>query len=196
MEKGLDFLDLKKCRNCGKEFSVLYPHLYRYKVRYGGEGHYHYFCSWGCLRANEQNKEKSDMEKMKKDGSPAKKPGRKPKTIEAVNENADEAMVPAVSVSGQIKILTDEPEDVSVVCTGDTYTGEPEKKITKPVNYAGYDVAAIRHPELGEFYFDKKYNSIDWRTEEGDEVSMSPWMWKKLLDELPKMMAVLGVDPE
>ena len=259
MEKGLDFLELKKCWHCGKEFSVLYPHLYRFKITYGGKGHYHYFCSWGCLRANEQNKdkEKNDMEKMKKDGTPAKKPVRKPKAkeeivisaaeiIKSAEANAKEidkliaahdariaAERPELNISGQIKIVTPEPDAVEIEapeaggmaeavkgmkdaaeeffgacedmgltlntkieCQDNTYTGEPEKKITKPVNYDGYDVVAIRHPELGEFYFDKKYNSIDWRTEEGDEIGMPPWLWKKLRDELPKIMAVLGVDPE
>lgn len=71
---------------------------------------------------------------------------------------------------------------------------EPEKpKITRPVNYMGLDITAVRHPELGEFYYDKKFNSIDWRTEGGDEVSMSPMYWKKLIKELPRILTVLGV---
>lgn len=193
MEKGLDFLDLKKCLNCGKEFSVLYPHLYRYKVRYGGEGHYHYFCSWGCLRANEQNKERNDMEKMKKDGTPAKKPGRNPKTVEAVNEQVDEKLMAAVSVNGKIKILTDEPEDVSVVCTGDTYTGDPEKEPTVREQLV---TTAVKHPDLGEFYYHQKYETIDWLTLEDDEVSLSPYWWKRLISDLPEILKVLGVDPE
>ena len=74
---------------------------------------------------------------------------------------------------------------------------EPEKpKITRPVNYMGLDITAVRHPDLGEFYYDKKFNSIDWRTEGGDEVSMGPVFWKCLVNELPKIIAVLGVDPE
>lgn len=66
-------------------------------------------------------------------------------------------------------------------------------KITKPVNYDGYDVTAIRHPAIGEFYYDRKFNSIDWRTEEGDEVSMAPALWRELTEQLPKIMEILGV---
>ena len=53
---------------------------------------------------------------------------------------------------------------------------------------------AVKHPELGEFYFDRKYNSIDWRTADGDEVSMAPAFWIQMIDELPEIMKVLGVN--
>ena len=76
-------------------------------------------------------------------------------------------------------------------------TEAPSKqKITRPVNYMGLDIAAVRHPVLGEFYYDKKHNHIDWYDGEGDEVSMDPVFWKRLVEDLPRIMAVLGVDPE
>lgn len=67
-------------------------------------------------------------------------------------------------------------------------------KITKPVNYSGFDVSAIRDRELGEFYFDHDHNCIDWRNGLGDEISLGPIGWKILLDRLPKILQVLGVD--
>ena len=84
----------------------------------------------------------------------------------------------------------------------DTFFGQCEEMglkldkaepITKPVNYDGLEVAAVRHTELGEFHYDKKYASIDWRTPEGDEVSMPPAMWIMMVHELPKILNVLGV---
>jgi hypothetical protein len=57
-----------------------------------------------------------------------------------------------------------------------------------------YEVTGIRTDNFGEFYFDKKFNSIDWRTEEGDEIGMSPLGWKNLINELPDIMRELGVD--
>ena len=45
---GMDWLEMKKCRSCGKKFAVLYPHLWRYKRARGSKTDY--FCSWGCLR--------------------------------------------------------------------------------------------------------------------------------------------------
>lgn len=63
----------------------------------------------------------------------------------------------------------------------------------KPVNYDGYEVSAIRSEALGEFYFDRKFNSLDWRTAEGEEIGMSPDGWKMLMNELPKIMGILGI---
>ena len=63
----------------------------------------------------------------------------------------------------------------------------------KTVNYDGYEVSAIRSEALGEFYFDRKFNSLDWRTAEGEEIGMSPDRWKMLMNELPKIMEILGI---
>jgi hypothetical protein len=57
-----------------------------------------------------------------------------------------------------------------------------------------YTVTAIQYPEIGEFYYDRKYNTIDWRTPEGEEVSMSPTGWKLLMQDLKEIMTVLGVE--
>ena len=65
---------IKTCQECGNKVEVMYPELWRYKR--GSR----YLCSWKCLRLYDQ-KGSEDMEKMKKDGMPAKKPGRKPKMI-------------------------------------------------------------------------------------------------------------------
>ena len=50
-----DVLGDRKCPECGKAFTALYPHLWAYrrdKV---------YFCSWKCLRADEKRKEGNNM---------------------------------------------------------------------------------------------------------------------------------------
>ena len=63
----------------------------------------------------------------------------------------------------------------------------------KPVAFGDYEVTAIRDKELGEFYFDTKFNVIDWRTLDGDEVSMNATGWRNLADAIPKILGVLGV---
>lgn len=64
-----------KCSQCGKEFTVLYPDLWAYKTSKK------WFCTWKCLRADEKKGEE-EMPRMKKDGTPAKKPGpRKQKSV-------------------------------------------------------------------------------------------------------------------
>ena len=63
---------IHKCAICGKEFDALWPDLYRYKR--GGT----FLCSWSCLRKYDNEKGSGNMARMKKDGTPAKKPGPKP----------------------------------------------------------------------------------------------------------------------
>lgn len=62
-----------------------------------------------------------------------------------------------------------------------------------PVIFGDFEVTAVRHPEFGEFYFDQKFNRIDWRNPEGDEVSFAPGSWKRLTEALPQIMGILGV---
>lgn len=146
---------ITKCRICGKEFEVLYPELWRY-VRAK-----RYLCSWKCLRLYDQKGSEDMYTKVKKDGTPAKKPGPAPKMI---TDPDVEAKLPEVD-------LTTKPEDFG-------------KRTT---------VTAIRVDGLGEFYYDQKYKSIDWRTEGGDEVSMGPAGWMQLVEDLPKILEKLGV---
>ena len=128
---------------------------------------------------------------------------------------------PVVKVDGAIRIETPEAGKVQVMetpegCSGlfvGTKGAEAEKvkdvvpeefkkhmnpealeyKIYQPLSYDGLEVSAVRHPELGEFYHDQKYKCIDWRTPEGDEVSMSLQAWKNLYYDLPNILGVLGV---
>lgn len=159
---------ITKCRICGKEFEVLYPELWRY-VRAK-----RYLCSWKCLRLYDQKGSEDMYTKVKKDGTPAKKPGPAPKMI---TDPDVEAKLP----EGPLEIETKEPEKVSVI----TEIGpEFEDRCT---------VSAIRVEGLGEFYYDRKFKSIDWRTEGGDEVSMGPAWWMQLVEDLPKILEKLGV---
>ena len=57
-----------------------------------------------------------------------------------------------------------------------------------------YNISAIRHKNYGEFYHDLDHNCIDWRTPEGDEVSLSVHGWMGLINELPRIMKLLGAD--
>ena len=94
-----------------------------------------------------------------------------------------------VKVDGPIRIQTKEPERVIVAAVNEKpETAGPIKRMKR------YSVTAIRYPEIGEFYYDQKYNQIDWRTSEGDEVSMDPSGWKLLLQDLPEIFEALGVN--
>jgi len=62
----MEWMDSKTCPVCGKQFDVLYPNLWRYKVAIA-TNRYKYFCSWKCLRADEQRKETNKMKKLTED---------------------------------------------------------------------------------------------------------------------------------
>ena len=138
------------------------------------------------------------MARMKKDGTPAKKPGPKAKTM----------TVSAAAV--QKAIETPEAHTVDIVETPEAPKAEaivkpenvvkvietPQLKL-KPglrgLNNSDFTVSAIKHPQLGEFYYDQKFNSIDWRSPEGEEISLHPAMWKELYMIIPDVMGILGV---
>ena len=170
------------CAFCGRTIVAHWPEFWPYRR---GEA---YYCTQNCydisltrdlnmLHDAARRRRESKMARMKKDGTPAKKPGRKPQQIET-----PEDIIPTVKVDGPLKIETPEAGTITV-------NGKPPKASTK-----AYKVTGIRTEQFGEFYFDKKFNSIDWRTEEGDEIGMSPQGWKNLAEELPDILHALGVD--
>ena len=53
---------------------------------------------------------------------------------------------------------------------------------------------AVSTKQLGEFYYDHKYRAIDWRSPEGEEVSLIPEDWKKLAEAIPRILHVLGAE--
>lgn len=123
------------------------------------------------------------MARMKKDGTPAKKPGRKP----------------TIKLDGELKIETPEAKNVEVVETPENVVKvieTPQLKL-KPglrgLNASDFEVSAIKHPVLGEFYYDQKFGMVDWRTPEGEEVSMSPKAWRELCLLIPDVMGILRV---
>ena len=107
--------------------------------------------------------------------------------------------VPTVKLSGPLKIETPEAEKVQVVETPENVVKvieAPQLKL-KPglrgLNNSDFTVSAIKHPQLGEFYYDQKFNSVDWRSPEGEEISLHPAMWKELYMIIPDVMGILGV---
>ena len=93
--------------------------------------------------------------------------------------------VPAVKVDGAIRIETPEAFKVEVVETPekqDYKLEKPLEKIVGPCHIDKFLITALKHPELGEFYYDKKFESVDWRTPEGDEVNMCPSAWNRRLE--------------
>ena len=142
---------------------------------------------WGHIRALMKEKEPEIFAKIPDGRETAKRPGQ----------------MPTVKLSGPIRIETPEANKVEVVETPEGSSGlfhgtKGEKaakdEAVQPATLAGLEISALRHQDLGEFYFDKKYNCIDWRAPDGAEVSLGPVWWKQLMKDLPNIMKLLGVD--
>jgi len=125
-----------------------------------------FICSWACIRLYDKGKEGIIMENVKTE---KKRPGRKP-------GQKEQAKKPE---AGKEEVrLTVEAEKVNI-------TETPAEE---------YEVTAIRKKGIGEFYYDHKFRTIDWRSEIGEEVSMTPADWKKLAEEIPKILRILNAD--
>ena len=183
---------MNNCPICGRQHCIHWPQFWPY--RRGPT----YYCSDSCMdvdivkdqkllqEVRLRRKEAKKMTRMKKDGTPAKKPGRK-KKIETPESNMTRVAskapeipehVPAVKIDGAIRIETPEPEKVQVET--------PEK--------AGdhYQTTALFVSGLGEFYHDRKFKCVDWRNDEGDEISLPPFGWMQLSKELPAILKRIG----
>ena len=176
---------IKVCTECGKSFECLYPDIWVYK-RFP-----HYYCTWKCYR-----KEHNEMARLKKDGTPAKKPGPK-KNVTVVDT------VPAVKLSGPIVIET--PEAMAgMKDAADTFFGkcekmglkldDPKTAVTKPLKYDGFEVRAVSGVYGTYHYSNVRSAYIDYETHDGDELSMTVEQWRGFLDELHRAALVLGVE--
>lgn len=163
-----------KCPVCGKAFDVLWPQLWRYRENR------QYICTWKCLR--QKRKEEEEMAKMKKDGTPAKKPGPKPKdkVIKGSPEQVFQKVKAAtIKLDGALNIET--PEGEYAIRPGIT---------TKPdLNYRIRSVET----DLGVYSADSEYFEFKSKRNKSDAIEMELDDFIRLAEELPKVMRILGV---
>lgn len=124
-----------------------------------------FICSWACIRLYDKGKEGIIMENTTEKKRPGRKPGQKAPEKKP-EEKKEETKLTAEAVKMNI----------------------PEAPAEE------YEVTAIRKKGLGEFYYDHKFRTIDWRSETGEEVSMPPEDWARLAEEIPKMMKILKAE--
>lgn len=231
----------KKCSNCGKVFEILYPELWRYK---NGTGYTatEWFCRYNCMQEYRRREEEKKMARPKKDGTPARKPDRKPRVetaeklpelpkVELVEdpeileeyrkeqeqknekdklglsyvqkfaeEYRKEQMNKPAAEQKEPKAGTEWTDAAEVygiaVDAEDDRPIRPQKarNVINGVEADDAQVTAIRFQGLGEFYFDSKYGTIDWRSEVGEEISLTPVDWAVLANRIPEMLKLLGAD--
>ena len=162
--------------------------------------------AWSKIK---QNCKEMDPDTYKK--LPKRLPQRQPKAAAPKQEKvvlvedpsiaeeyrAEQAAKPEGTLADAVQGMTEAANQFFGACEEMGLNMEPPEKpkITRPVNYMGLEITAVKPPDLGEFYYDHKFNSIDWRFE-GEEISIAPNDWKRLLELLPTILKVLGVDPE
>ena len=182
------------CPVCGRWRFVHQPQFWPY--RFDGE----MFCSENCWICDSTRKimERKGfrMARMKKDGTPAKKPGRKPATAkktETVLKVSPEEMLPKVKLTGPIRIETPEASRVEVVET-------PEKpEIEQVLLPATYDDMVIREVEglFGRYRYSGdlgRAEYIDFENADGmDTLSLTVDQWRKFREEQVKAALILGV---
>ena len=204
------------CPECGKRHVVTWPDLNPFKR--GDE----YYCSSNCYEVSVNRdlskikeaaliRRQKKLMKYKKDGTPAKNPGRKPqKQIEipagefkpAVDLSApakkverpegnmtviatkEPPKVPTVKLDGALRIETQEAGTITVngKAPGSDAIPSIEYKVT------GIDTA------VGSFIYSKKQGYVDWDPLDGNGlVSMNLEEWKEFMKVFPEAMKVLGV---
>ena len=185
------------CPVCGRRRFVHQPQFWPY--RFDGE----MFCSENCWICDSTRKimerKGFKMARMKKDGTPAKKPGpkagRKPaseKKTETVIKGSPEEVLPTVKLTGPIRIETPEANRVEVVET-------PESAEPKVLLPATYDGMVIREVEglFGRYRYSGdlgRAEYIDFENADGmDTLSLTVDQWKKFREEQVKAALILGV---
>lgn len=211
------FISEKVCPICGKHFTVLWPGQWAYKR--GREGMRSYLCSWKCLRAwdgGNIKKEELEVEKdtKKRDRTAIVKhivemyEAGKGKT-EVLRYLQDEGYRVPEQTHADLKayaknklpelyarlLVNDMPAHVEIPEAQKKAEPKVKKAAPKPAGkLEDCTTTAIRLKKYGEFYRDFDHNCIDWRTPEGDEVSICIQGWRDLCDDLPKILARLGVE--
>jgi len=75
----------------------------------------------------------------------------------------------------------------------DLTLAEDRAAISAPVFCETLQVSAVRDEQIGEFYYDLKYRTMNWRAPDGTEVSLLPETWHQVAEKLPEVMKILGI---
>ena len=134
--------------------------------------------AWGKIKNNLKEKDPATWEKLpKRLPNPVMDRKKEAPADQVTKEAMKHPEQPVVQIDGPVIIEKMAEKPVNEV---------------KPINLKAFSISAIR-TGLGEFYFDKKFNTIDWRTIVGDEVSLTPAGWRELINTMPDVLTVLGV---
>ena len=215
---------IKKCAACGKKFDVLYPHLWRYRrekrffcswscIRINDKGKEANEMRGHRLLTQEQKGRAVEMALAGENPLPylkecgASNPSASWNYIRkaAILEHPEKAEklkqpLPASKPALEKVDLIYDPEiaeeykrEQAKKAANAEARAEAEKKCTVPLNYDGFYVTAVRAP-YGEFHYDKKHDLLEFSGAKGEELSFSPTSWKTIMEDVKKIMKILGVE--
>ena len=175
----------KRCRECGKQITVLHPSRWAYKTKEKTKGRYLYFCSWKCMRANENKKERKTMEKQEE----KKKPGR---TVVKKTKVEITDKVPEITLDGTRKVRTEKPEKVELVYDPSIME---EYRREHPEEYGKDKLDGIKPLEIAAVYSrvlsDGTFKRITLNdqggmmlTGMGYQIMLTAYEWFKLTEEI------------
>lgn len=153
--------------------------------------------AWGKIKNNLKEKDQKTWEKLPKRLPNPVMDRKKEKTEEAPADEVTKAAMehperPIVQIDG--RVVCENMQEQMNKEYSQKMAEKPKRNHTLLRN-SNYIVSAIR-TGLGEFYYDKKFDRLDWRTSEGEEVSMSPSSWFTLYEMIPEIMGILEVDTD
>jgi len=208
----------KECPVCGKQFVILYPHLWAYKRGAGKNGSARYFCSWKCLREldNEGERKRGNVRICKEENEKEairifleggdhlkylkdlgiKAPSVKWYEIRGKLKDTDPELYAKTGRPGKA-VETPEGEFVPVVPKAPKAVETPETpKITAPISYDGFKVRGISG-RFGSYHF-QDINGKQWLdyddNESSNQLSMTVEQWRDFIAELRRAALVLGVE--
>ena len=173
----------QECPVCGKSFWVDWPNLWVFKRDRM------FICSYSCANEYDRRKVAKNMGRQRKDGTPARKPVKKAPEETKVELVYDPSIAEEYRREHPAGIAVDAEDDPPI---------RPEKKLnveeTPETKKYLWRTAAVRNEILGVFYYDEKYNTVDWRHPAGEEISMPPCDWNLLAQSLGQIMHALGLE--
>lgn len=212
-----ELLDSRTCHQCGKQITVLYPHLWRYRRRNPRSSVEWYFCSWGCMRAYDSERKEEEMDKkteltkgqrekaidMARNGqSPlpylkecgSKNPTTAWDTIRRGVRRESQALydqLPARFGPAKPRKAPETPERIGGICPPPAEVETPEAPRPSPFEYKTTGISTT----AGDFQYYRKQGYVDW-TPIGDTatVSLKVEEWKELIDHINTIFMVLGVE--
>ena len=176
------------CPFCGARRFTCWPEFWPWQ--YQGD----LFCSENCWICDATKKQRErngyKMARMKKDGTPAKRPGPKAKK-------------PTIKLDGELRIETPEAHNVDIVETPEQAVIKnkvvdimEELKIRNPLQYEEFTVREVeglfgryRRSDIGQVTY------IDFEPPECvDVISNTLTQWSSFMKELKRAAQVLGVE--